>query len=600
MSFRWRTSSKASRMHVLLNCFHMPTRQEGAAGAGSYLRAILPRLAEQVDLCVVTSRLNKPEYAFQGATTVAVESLAHPRFLGLLDKADVFYDPQNGLHPADLPSSLPVIVMVHDLQHNHYPHLFGKTRFNERNRDYGFAIARADGVVAISEWEKDNFLRYFGKREVRVIPHAAYLYEWYAKQDEPLSHWAVPHTRDYFLYPAVTWPHKNHYRLIEAFSLLNRHRDRPLKLVLTGTVEHAEAQSAWRAKLEESDQSKHVQILGYVSDAELAALMINTKGLVFPSLYEGFGIPIVDAMQFEKPVIASKLTCIPEVTSATIRFFRDPFDSLKMAQDIDAFDRDIQKNAVDTEPARQVALRYSVENTVNALIEFFEDTINRKRSSTSWSLVTDRDASAQVARERLTFIVDVGDSPGPGSRQHATLTDRILPRTGEAAQAEGSAFTFLCPYDAAEAFNALLEEHSELTGPSPPVCLYAREQPRSRALALRFALENVLKTDYFLYTSVEGFLSIDHGALKNAVVYLDLYDDCFSCILQGQDGGRPEIKRPKRELAQAVSSFQRVRNVPLAVFAGRVIRTETCRVDGMIGSIECATKDVTSYSSIVL
>jgi glycosyltransferase involved in cell wall biosynthesis len=116
------------------------------------------------------------------------------------------------------------------------------------------------------------------------------------------------------LYPARAWPHKNHARLFEAFALLRRERPE-LRLVLTNY---------------DDPTPDGVESLGRVSQDELAELYRGAAALVFPSLYEGFGQPPLEAMACGCPVACSNVASLPEVVDAAARLF-DPTSAEEIA-----------------------------------------------------------------------------------------------------------------------------------------------------------------------------------------------------------------------------------------------------------------------------
>jgi glycosyltransferase involved in cell wall biosynthesis len=139
----------------------------------------------------------------------------------------------------------------------------------------------------------------------------------------------------YILYPAVNWPHKNHYRLIEAFRFLCRDLAVPeVKLVLTGAscVEHRE--HFYKGLLEQSWAQGRVVNLGFVSNLQLYMLIKGAEALAFPSMYEGFGIPVLEAMRIGTPVIASDLAVTREWFGDCYEPFRNIRDSWAMAEDL--------------------------------------------------------------------------------------------------------------------------------------------------------------------------------------------------------------------------------------------------------------------------
>jgi glycosyltransferase involved in cell wall biosynthesis len=123
----------------------------------------------------------------------------------------------------------------------------------------------------------------------------------------------------FVLYPARAWPHKNHARLLEAFAFVRRRRPE-LRLVLTGGGDLPTADG--------------VEVRGHVAVEELAALLRRASALVFPSLYEGFGQPPLEAMASGCPVACSNAAALPEVVGDAARLF-DPLDVQEMARAIE-------------------------------------------------------------------------------------------------------------------------------------------------------------------------------------------------------------------------------------------------------------------------
>jgi glycosyltransferase involved in cell wall biosynthesis len=121
----------------------------------------------------------------------------------------------------------------------------------------------------------------------------------------------------FLLYPARPWPHKNHRRLFEAFAVLRRSRPE-LRLVLTGGGDFGSVPTG-------------VEVMGHVGATELIDLMCRAAALVFPSLYEGFGLPPLEAMACGCPVACSNAAALPEVVDNAARLF-DPRDTYAIAE----------------------------------------------------------------------------------------------------------------------------------------------------------------------------------------------------------------------------------------------------------------------------
>ncbi len=225
-----------------------------------------------------------------------------------LERADVVHYPLTVPVP---PVDRPVVLTLLDVQHLDLPGLFPRGERLFRSLAYDRAARRAGHVIVISEWVKERVVERLGLDAGRV--HAIHLG---VDHDRFLPDPAVAR-EPFLLYPARPWPHKNHARLFDAFARVRA--DRPeLRLVLTG-VGHDPA------RLPEG-----VEARGGVSVDELVALYRRAAALVFPSLYEGFGLPPVEAMACGCPVAASNAGSLPEVVGDAAVLF-DPHDPAAIA-----------------------------------------------------------------------------------------------------------------------------------------------------------------------------------------------------------------------------------------------------------------------------
>jgi glycosyltransferase involved in cell wall biosynthesis len=223
-------------------------------------------------------------------------------------KLDALHFPLSVMIPrVDRP---PAVTTVHDLQHEVYPQFFSRGERAYRRAVYGWTVKRSRLLIAISEHARQTLLDRYGLAPERVrtihlgIDHARF----------------TPgdgERRPLVLYPANRWPHKNHERLFAAFARVRRERPE-LRLALTG-------QGHERAQLPEGVESR-----GHVSADELVALYRTAGCLVFPSLYEGFGLPPLEAMACGCPVACSSATSLPEICGDAAEYF-DPLSPDDMA-----------------------------------------------------------------------------------------------------------------------------------------------------------------------------------------------------------------------------------------------------------------------------
>jgi glycosyltransferase involved in cell wall biosynthesis len=206
------------------------------------------------------------------------------------------------------PLDLPTVVTVHDLQHLDLPELFGRSERLFRRRAHEGSARRAAVVVVPSQFVRRSVVERLG-----LPPERVHAIAWGLDHDV-FSPGPEPRER-FLLYPGRPWPHKNHERLFAAFSLLRRERPE-LELVLTG------GGHAGRAV------PPGVTARGLVSQEELVSLYRRAACLVFPSLYEGFGQPPLEAMACGCPVAASNAAAIPEAVGDAAALFdpREPED----------------------------------------------------------------------------------------------------------------------------------------------------------------------------------------------------------------------------------------------------------------------------------
>lgn len=201
-----------------------------------------------------------------------------------------------------------------DVQHLELPELFGKTELLFRRRYYEGAARRADAVITISHFAKRRMVELAGLDADRV--HVAQL-----GVDTDRFTPNLGDRGEFVLYPARAWPHKNHARLFEALALVRRQRP-GMRLVLTGGgLEALGAVPEW------------VDRQGLVSEQALHELYRTASALVFPSLYEGFGLPPLEAMASGCPVAASNAGSIPEVVGEAGVLF-DPYDPHDIARGV--------------------------------------------------------------------------------------------------------------------------------------------------------------------------------------------------------------------------------------------------------------------------
>ena len=225
-------------------------------------------------------------------------------------------------------TDLPSIYQPHDLLHRHHPEQFDAVHARYREGAYRAFSDQASIVAVMTEWGRADICRAFGlpPGRIAVVPWAPVA--GLRRITEPSPDLDVPDR--FLLYPAQTWPHKNHIRLLEALALL-RKQGTIVPLVCTGR--QTEHMTAIRRQIETLRIGDQVRFLGYVSAGDLDAIYRRATALVFPSRFEGWGLPVVEAFAFDLPVASSNATCLPEVAGGGALMF-DPESTEDMASAI--------------------------------------------------------------------------------------------------------------------------------------------------------------------------------------------------------------------------------------------------------------------------
>jgi glycosyltransferase involved in cell wall biosynthesis len=201
----------------------------------------------------------------------------------------------------------PSVLTIHDLRPLVLPETLGRAHGAYLRARLRPSVRQACVVTTPSAFVRETVIEHLGADPDRVQVVSAPLF---VSDAAPRSSTGAPAAGAHFLYPAITSPHKNHRMLLEAFAKVIAVRDDAV-LVLTGAAGPAE--DAVASAIQELGLTNNVRRLGRVPAEELDALFRDAEALVYPSTYEGFGLPLAEAMAVGCPVIASDRTALPEV-----------------------------------------------------------------------------------------------------------------------------------------------------------------------------------------------------------------------------------------------------------------------------------------------
>jgi glycosyltransferase involved in cell wall biosynthesis len=227
----------------------------------------------------------------------------------------------------------PMVTTMHDLTYEKLPEYFwaqDPLTYHKR-----LHIERADAIIAISETTKSDLLKYYDvdEKKVSVIHHGI-------EQDTPLAFQAVQDLPEqYLLYVGDRSGYKNFYLFIDAFKRLSsKYPD--LKVILTGGGSLGTADIELFHRLKIKDKVNHIN----VTDEQLNFLYSKALLFVYPSLHEGFGLPILEAFKAKCPILLSNTPCFREIAQGAVAYF-EPREMEDLVDQIEVFLTDSSKRA---------------------------------------------------------------------------------------------------------------------------------------------------------------------------------------------------------------------------------------------------------------
>jgi len=293
---------------------------------------------------------------------------------------DLWFCPMSNLDPRHLP--IPTVVTIADIQQEYYPEFFTRAELQSRALMYGPSCQEATAVIAVSDFSRRCVIEKYGLLPEKV--HCVYEAgvesvvdpaRWPAVEEVQRKH-HLPVS--YALYPANMWPHKNHALLLLALYRLRELYGMTPSLVLTGNdMGQWEKFEALARHFGLQEQVRH---LGYVAADDLPGLYRGAAMLLFPSLFEGFGIPLVEAMAFGCPIAAAKTTSIPEIVGDAALLFdpRHP-DSIAAVCAQLLTDDDLRQTLIAC--GREQATRFSWERAADETLAVFEGAHAQSRAT---------------------------------------------------------------------------------------------------------------------------------------------------------------------------------------------------------------------------
>lgn len=299
------------------------------SGIGRYINGIVSHFSSFRDHdYFLIGESSKPQFK-NLRVSAPVYSLREQWFLSRLSsQIDCLHSPH---YNAPLIWKRKLIVTIHDLIHIHFPEfspslaakIYAKTIFPR-------VVRRADRIVAVSEFTKSDLIETFRVKpdKITVIYHGV---------DKALTKSGMKNNPSqeppYFLYVGLIKAHKNLGIMIEAFRRWKKNKKSEARLKIIGRADMK--QKIVRNWLREIEAEPDISWTGEVSEEALKMAYLNARALVFPSLYEGFGFPLIEAMASGIPILASRAASIPEVVGPQAALYFDPHLVTELEQCLD-------------------------------------------------------------------------------------------------------------------------------------------------------------------------------------------------------------------------------------------------------------------------
>lgn len=300
-----------------------------------------------------------------------------PKLYFNINPYTLYFSP-NYITPFYVEKKTRLVTVIHDLQYLHFPEYFSKAKYIWLYLSHLNTLRKSDRVICISQHVKDDIINKFGlhfEPKLKVIPNPIDLNRFENQASTSSSN-------PYILSVCAQYPHKNLLTLIKAFKLF--HSDYPdyeLKLVGQLSQNLVGSNKSYSNILNNEIKScKSIIVCGYVDDYELGDLYKGCVFFVFPSLFEGFGMPPVEAMCFGKPVITSNRASLHEVTLGKAIYVDNPERPEEFRDKMTMVAKNLTKYSNEFYSIKEtVKETYAPKNIANKYLTVFDEVLNESR-----------------------------------------------------------------------------------------------------------------------------------------------------------------------------------------------------------------------------
>ena len=264
-------------------------------------------------------------------------------------------------------SGIPYVCIIHDLQAIHYPQYFSLFRRIFLRYEWGHACRKAHKILTISNFCRQDLAEHYSRAKSRLQtmydPIPEQKYDWEQAETELRPQIKILAEREYYYCVSSLLPHKNLDTLLQTVERMSRQGvwgERRLVISgVGGNVQQIEE------RLEQYGIAGQVVLTGFVSDMERDYLYEHCRLFLFPSIFEGFGMPPIEAMRRGKRVVMTRCSCLEEVTRGRAVYVENPYDSAQWQEQIQAAESMPEKREAFTE--------YEPENIVRQYQQLWKE-----------------------------------------------------------------------------------------------------------------------------------------------------------------------------------------------------------------------------------
>ncbi len=287
-------------------------------------------------------------------------------------KADVFISPDGF---CSLTSKIPQCLVVHDLGFLHYPETYRKSHELFYKRYTPLYLKKAKMIATVSHFSKKDIITQYKTADEKInIVYSAVkkIFHPLNIQQKEIIKEKYTEGKEFFIYTGALQPRKNLVNLLKAFSLFKKRQHSNWKLVLAGRL-------AWKNDdflhlLKTYKYRNDIITPGYISESVLAQLTASAYAMIYPSLFEGFGVPVLEAMKSEIPVLTSANSSMQEIGEEAALYF-DPLSVNDMAEKLMLIykDEDLRNSLI--QKGKQRAGEFSWQRTADLLWQCIKKTV---------------------------------------------------------------------------------------------------------------------------------------------------------------------------------------------------------------------------------